>query len=80
MNRVLEVVRKDSHNWHVDKTRFGQLRLSALAVKGLSRACIQTYDHVAELPCITILNQKPVAHTVFKILSLLSALEGELLE
>jgi hypothetical protein len=72
MDQVLEAVRRDSHNRHVDETHLRKSRLSVLAVKGLSRARIQIYDHVTELPCITALN--------LNISSLLSRLDGELLE
>ncbi|KAJ8581112.1 hypothetical protein M405DRAFT_640712 [Rhizopogon salebrosus TDB-379] len=38
MDQVLEAVRRDSHNRHVDETHLRKSRLSVLAVKGLSRA------------------------------------------
>ncbi|KAJ8581115.1 hypothetical protein M405DRAFT_868952 [Rhizopogon salebrosus TDB-379] len=63
VDRVSEAVRKDSPNRHVDETHLRKLRLYALAVRGPSSARIQTYGHVAELPCVTVLNQKPIAHT-----------------
>jgi hypothetical protein len=65
MDRVLEAVRKDSPNRHVDETHLRKLRLRlyALAVRGPSCARIQIYGYVAEHPCVTVLNQKPIAHT-----------------